>query len=86
MFGVVLAVLTIAALVTLPSKWRQKCGMERQRDEQRIKISELKRQIAQYKEKQHRFKTDPAFVEHVARETRRVQPGELVFVFDSAKQ
>ena len=40
-------------------------------------------EIKVLKDKQQRFKTDPEFVERVARMNRRVRPGELVFVFDA---
>lgn len=85
-FWSLLAILGGAAALTIPSKWAQKRGLECQRDEQLAKINDIKRQIAQYKDWQHRFKVDAEFVEHVARETRLVQSGELVFVFDSNKR
>lgn len=81
-----LVLLIGVGVLTIPSKWAQKRGLECQRDEQLAKINEAKRQIAQYKDWQHRFKTDAEFVEHAARETRLVQAGELVFVFDREKQ
>ena len=44
---------------------------------------ELKRaEIAKLIENQNRFKTDPDFVETIARQNRRVFPGELVFIFE----
>ena len=31
---------------------------------------------------QSRFRDDPEFVEHIARQNRRARPGEIVFIFD----
>ncbi len=61
------------------TQWR---GLERKRDELIEQIEQKKKQINTMKENQQRFKTDRDFVERIAREDRRVQPGELVFVFD----
>lgn len=48
-------------------------------------IEEKKREIARLKEYQQRFKTDSEFVESIARQNRRVFPGELVFIFEGEK-
>ena len=45
-------------------------------------IEEKKREIAQLAENQRRFKADPDFVESIARQNRRVFPGEIVFIFE----
>ena len=45
------------------------------------RIEQKRRDIAALIENQRRFRTDPDFVEHIARQNRRVFPGELVFVF-----
>jgi len=46
------------------------------------RIEEKRREISEIKTKQQRFNTDREFVEKLARQNRRVFPGELVFVFD----
>lgn len=46
------------------------------------RIEEKRREIAKLTENQRRFRTDADFVEKIARENKRVFPGELVFVFD----
>jgi cell division protein FtsB len=62
-------------------------------------LSELRRQKVQWQEenrrieemtkdlriKQKLFKSDPGFVEHVARESGMVKPGETLFKFTSEK-
>lgn len=45
-------------------------------------IEEKKREIAHLKENQQRFKSDSEFVEAIARQNKRVFPGELVFIFE----
>ena len=48
-------------------------------------IEEKKAQIEAIREKQRRFNTDREFVESLARQNRRVFPGELVFIFEGEK-
>ena len=57
--------------------------MEQQRNELMRKIEHKTREIEALKTKQHRFASDPEFVEYVARQNKRVRPNELVFVFDT---
>ena len=45
-------------------------------------IARVERETTALEEKVRRFDTDKAFVEAVARQNRRVYPGELVFVFE----
>lgn len=45
-------------------------------------IAAKQAEIADLKDRQRRFRNDPDFVENIARQNRRVYPGELVFVFD----
>ena len=45
------------------------------------RLAEKREQIRELSENQRRFRTDRDFVELIARQNRRVFPGELVFVF-----
>lgn len=45
-------------------------------------IAEKRREIAAIREQKDRFERDRDFVESLARQDRRVYPGEIVFVFD----
>lgn len=56
-----------------------------QRDALNGRISEKQAEIDAIKRKQWRFDHDLEFVESLARQQRRMYPGELVFVFDRAK-
>lgn len=53
-----------------------------QEAELKARIEAKKAEIAKLQEYQRRFKTDPDFVETIARQNRRVFPGELVFIFE----
>ncbi|MEI7899301.1 MAG: septum formation initiator family protein [bacterium] len=72
-----------AGLFLLPPKISQMSHLEHQRNELLRKIDHKNNEIKLLKEKQQRFKADPEFVEHIARQNKRVRPGELVFIFDA---
>ncbi len=72
-----------AGLIIIPPKMAQFRRLEQQRNELLRRIDHKKAEIKVLKERQQRFKTDPEFVEAVARQNKRVRPGEMVFVFDS---
>ena len=72
-----------AALVIIPPKLEQLRRLEQQRNDMLRRIDHKNNEIKVLKEKQQRFKTEPEFVEHIARQNKRVRPGELVFVFES---
>ena len=56
--------------------------LDRQRQQVLAEIEQKNREIAQLRENQRRFREDPDFVEAIARQNRRVFPGEIVFVFE----
>ena len=79
----VLIVVTIIAggLVTAWPAYQRRAALKQQ-DAQLSECIEKKRhEIAELVECQRRFKTDADFVESIARQNRRVFPGELVFIF-----
>ena len=69
-------------LFIVPPKISQMHRLEQQRDELMRKIEHKNREIEVLKTKQHRFASDPEFVEYIAHQNKRVRPNELVFVFD----
>jgi len=71
-------------LFAWPSYLRGK-SLQRQDDDLTRRIEAKRVEIAKLVECQNRFKTDRDFVEKIARQNRRVFPGEIVFVFDDAK-
>jgi len=73
----------VAGAVTIVPKYYQMKGLDQQRNELMRRIDYKNHQLKLLKDKQQRFKTDPEYVERVARMNRRVRAGELVFVFDA---
>ncbi len=67
-------------------KYSEMRGRAQRRDELQSKVELKQRDIQAIRRRQHLFATDPEFVEHIARQNRRVRPDELVFVFDSERQ
>lgn len=67
-------------LVTYP-KYQRGCELKKRTAELEEVIEKKKRDIAELKDFQQRFRADPEFVEKIARQNHRVYPGELVFVF-----
>lgn len=79
---VILFVIVLCGIIVAYPAWRRGCALKRQDAELSARIDQKKAEIAQLKEFQRRFKTDPNFVEMIARRNRRVYPGEYVFIFD----
>lgn len=78
---VVFAVIAVGGMTAYPTFCRGQRLKEEKAELQR-QIEMKKREIAQLSENQRRFRTDPDFVETIARQNRRVYPGELVFIFE----
>jgi cell division protein FtsB len=68
-------------MVMVYPTYRRGQALKAQNAELQSRIDGKKREIAQLEENQRRFRTDADFVESIARQNRRVFPGELVFVF-----
>jgi len=81
----VTAIVSVVAggLFLVPPKIAQMHRLELQRNELMRKIEHKNREIEVLKTKQHRFASDPEFVEYIAHQNKRVRPNELVFVFDA---
>ena len=80
--GCVLLLIIVGGLVTMYPNYRRSESLKRQNAELQERIDRKKREIATLIDNQRRFRTDPDFVEMIARQNHRVFPGELVFVFD----
>lgn len=78
--GLVAAVFVGGLLVAWPN-YRRGQSLKKQDAELAERIESKRKEIAKLLDNQRRFRTDPDFVEHIARQNRRVFPGELVFVF-----
>lgn len=80
-FSLALTILIGGTVMLWPDYMRSRALRERD-SELEEEIAEMRRKIAQLRENQTRFKTDREFVEMIARQNRRVFPGEIVFIFD----
>lgn len=84
-----LGVCILLAMAGLPlifyPKYNQMRSLAERRDDLHNKVDLKQREIQGIRHRQHLFATDPEFVEHIARQNRRVRPDELVFVFDSER-
>ena len=78
----VLLLIVVGGLVMMYPNYRRAESLKRQNAELQEQIDRKKREIATLLENQRRFRTDPDFVEMIARQNHRVFPGELVFTFE----
>ena len=80
--GCVLLLIVIGGLVLMYPDYRRAESLKRQNAELEQMIERKKREIALLVDNQRRFRTDPDFIEMIARQNHRVFPGELVFTFE----
>jgi cell division protein FtsB len=80
---VAFAIVLVGGVMVILPKVAHYRRLSQQRDEQLRKIEYKSHEVKVLKDKQQRFKTDPEFVEYIARINKRVFPGELVFIFES---
>ena len=82
LFVVAFGTIVAATVVIAYPKYRHARDLMMEKERIMRRIDEKRAEIAEIKTKQNRFNTDREFVETLARQNRRVFPGELVFVFD----
>ena len=78
----VLLLIVIGGLVLMYPNYRRAQSLKRENAELQETIDRKKREIATLLENQNRFRTDRDFIEMIARQNRRVFPGELIFTFE----
>jgi len=83
--AVLLLVVIVGGLAVAWPTYRNSQMLKAQSADLDVQIAAKQAEIADLKDRQRRFRTDPDFVESIARQNRRVYPGELVFVFDGKK-
>ena len=79
--ALVVMIVGVGLFMAYPS-FKRGQALKQQEAELQERIDEKKREIAKLVDYQRRFKVDADFVETIARQNRRVFPGELVFVFE----
>lgn len=83
--GLVIALITVGATLILVPKYRQTLHLRAERERLEHECANLEILIDDLHRKQQRFRVDPDFVEHIARQNRRVRPDEIVFVIPAAE-
>ena len=78
----VLLLIVIGGLVMMYPNYRRAQSLKRENAELQETIDRKKQEIATLLENQRRFRTDRDFIEMIARQNRRVFPGELIFTFE----
>ena len=77
----VLAIIVVGA-VSLYPKWIRCESLRRENAELQANIDRKKAEIARLRDYQVRFRSEPDFVEAIARQNHRVFPGEYVFILE----
>ena len=80
-WALVLAIIVVGA-VSLYPKWVRCQSLKRENAELQASIDRKKAEIAKLRDNQVRFRTEPDFVEAIARQKHRVFPGEYVFILE----
>lgn len=78
----VLLLIIFGGLLLLIPNYRRRDAMIQQNAELKAELQRRINEIDKLTTNQRRFRDDPEFIEKIARENRRVYPGELVFSFD----
>ena len=84
-FFLIAAVVGVSFSIDAPLIERYQRSKEK-RAELQNQNNQLKEKLAELRSNQERFRTDPEFVERLARKNRRLRPGEVVFVFDTPEE
>ena len=80
--GVLLVLVLIGGVALVFPTYQRRQGLCARRAELMQRIEKRRAEIEAVKTMQRRFSSDPDFVEQIARQNRRVYPGELVFQFE----
>lgn len=78
-------VVIVSAIIGVVCVFLPKCHNFQELQKRKSTIEEsntrMEARIREMEKRQQRFKTDPEFVERIAREQRMVKPGETVYMF-----
>jgi len=77
----IVAVVVIGGSVLIYPNYDRGRRLKRKEADLQAQIESKRREIAKLVEYKNRFRSDPDFVEAIARQNHRVFPGELVFIF-----
>jgi cell division protein FtsB len=77
-----LGIVLTGGFIAIKPDYERSRKLKEQEAEVECRIREKRREIAQLEENLRRFKTEKEFVETIARQKKRVYPGEIVFLFE----
>ena len=78
----VVGVILIGGSVLIYPHYRFRNALKIENLELQRQIDVKRGEIEELRDNQRRFRNDPDFIEHIARQNHRVYPGELVFMFE----
>jgi cell division protein FtsB len=81
-FMVVLGIIFVAGSAMLIPRFQNYRMLSTRRAELEQKNLARQQELAALQRRQTRFRDDPELVEHIARQNKRVRPGEITFIFD----
>ena len=83
-YGLIVAVI-VGGLMFIWPNYRLSQSLRQEEKNLDDAIAAKRKEIAKLAENQRRFWADRDFVEHIARQNRRVFPGELIFIYEGEK-
>lgn len=78
---IVIASCVVAVICVFLPKTHNYQGLQKRKDVLEQGNAQMESRVRQLQQNQKRFRTDPAFVERVAREQGMAMPGETIFRF-----
>ena len=81
--GIVIFVVAVATVCSFIPKIERYQEFHRKRSDSQEEVRHIRDEVKKYREKQDRFATEPAFVEHTAREVGMAKPDETVFKYSN---
>ena len=85
-FTVVIGISLVVGVAVLKPRVETYRLLRAKRDALERATLEQQQELARTQRMQTRFKEDPEFVEHIARQNKRVRPGEITFIFDEPSE
>ena len=78
----VVSVIVLGGFALVYPNYQRGQALKRQDADLQAQIDAKRREIAKLTEYKNRFRSDPDFVEAIARQNHKVFPGELIFIFN----
>lgn len=83
-WGLLLVVIVVGVICIFLPKCHFLRSMQRKKEQLASENRDIQVAVSEFRSKQDRFNTDPAFVERTAREEGMIKPDETLFKFTSS--